>query len=500
MSFTPGTSVTVEAATASGSAPNTTGQAFWTGITQRGPVGVNIQLQSLQDFTTLCGGRIAASPLYDCADLFFSSTTGSKLNISRVVGPAAAQATATLMDRAVTPLATLTVKAIGPGVDGNNLAVSVLAGPVSGVFVIQVLYGGVIVETSPSLATPADAANWGTLNPAMTSSNASKWVSITNLANATAAPANQPALVTATALTAGADDNSNVTDAIYTAALTVFGSQYGPGQVSAPGRTTTATLTGVSAHGRAFNRVPVFDTVTGNSASSMASAAATVQSAVVDPSYGTFITALTWPGVPTGTAVPTFPRTIPGSAAFAALCAINDATNDANIACAGNNGILTRAVGVAQAFTDADRAVLNAAGINPFILKNGNVELFGWQSLAVDPNWTDLSSVRFRMQLTNDAAIVGNNYDFAQVDGQGTVISAYNGDLSAMLARYYTAGSLYGATASDAYVVDTGPTVNTAATIAARQLLANIYYVDSPSAAQVGISLVKFLVGASLPA
>lgn len=496
----PGTLVTVNAAALPGASSASTGAWFVAGLTQRGPVGVPIACNSLADFVALCGTRQSYSPLYDSAELYFASG-GSTMWVSRVVGPAATSATVTLQDRAPTPLPTLKVQANGPGVAGNSITISVLTGPVTGSYVIQVSYAGAIVETSPPLVTTTDAVNWGTLNPATTSSPSSKWVTITDLGSTTAAPNNQPALVSNAAMSGGADDNSNASDTQFTAALAIFTPEMGPGQVSAPGRTTTATYTALLNHAQTTNRVALLDAVNGATASATITAATAAQSSATDPSYGTMLAPwITWPGIATGSPVPSWPRQIPPSAAAAALMSANDAANDANVAAAGDNGIVVQALGTTQSFVDSDRAGLNGAGVSLFRVVNGAVKLYGYQSLATDPRWQDLANVRFRMQLVHDAEIIGDSFYGSQIDGQGKVISAFNGALVGSLSGYYAKGSLYGATPAEAFTVDTGPTVNTPQTITARQLNAIESVVMSPSAESVQITITKYLADQTIPA
>jgi hypothetical protein len=87
---------------------------------------------------------------------------------------------------------------------------------------------------------------------------------------------------------------------------------------------------------------------------------------------------------------------------------------------------------------------------------------------------------------------------FATIDGQGLTISAFNGALTGMLLPYYTAGSLYGRTADEAFRVDTGPGVNTDETIADGELRAVIYLRMSAAAELVHIEIVKVALSESL--
>ena len=495
----PGVQVNVTAAPLPGASLASTGTLFAAGLTYSGPVGLPIICRSWSDFVTLCGPRQSYTPLPDAVEAYFAVAGGAGVAvISRVVGPAAVAASVQLKDSAAT--ATLNVAANGPGIWGNALSVAVVAGPTTGTYIIQTYLNSVMVESSPVLATTSDAVAWGTLNPVTTASASSKFLTITDLGAGV-----NPAVVAATVLTGGVDDNTNAGDTQFEAAISAFPANLGPGKVTAPGRTTSATHGALANHAEANNRFALLDAVSGASAATLATNASADVSASTDPSFATTVAGwVLWPGAATGTAVAPWNRTVPPSAIAAGLMAANEAVNDCNVSAAGPanfNGIVAGALGVAQAFSDADRATLNAAGIIPFVqAPDGTVRLKGYVTMSTDPQWSDLSNALFRMQLIYDAQVIGANYDFAQIDGAGKVIAAFNGDLSAKLAAYWAAGSLYGPTPSSAFSVNTGPTVNTPQVIANRQLDASIAVAMSPSAQWVVINIGKYSVGQTIPA
>jgi hypothetical protein len=495
MSGAPGTNVSVSTAPVSSSNPAPTGQWFIVGACERGAVGTPIEIQSMADYATKLGARVSYGFLYDALDVFFREG-GNTAWVSRVVGPAAVVAAHTLLDRAGSPLATLSVKAKGAGVAGNNISVAVSNGPVSNTFVLQISYNGVVVETSTVCGAPADAVAWA--------ANVSNYVTITDSGSTTPAPNNNPAVISATALTSGADDNGSVTDTIRVTALAAFTQMYGPGQVSVPGSTTVAVHDGLLNHALSVgHRVALCDAPDTGTAATITALAVSDQTGATDPSYGTLLAPwVSYPPVPTGTALVPAPRSVPPSALCAGLMARNDGVNDANVPAAGANGISTSAIGVSQTYIDSDRALLDAAGVCVVrnILGQGGVQLYGYTSLAVDPNWTDLASVRFRMQLVNDALTIGAAFNFAQIDPQGKVLAAFNGALMANLSGYYAKGSLYGATPAQAFSVNTGPTVNTPVTVAARQINAVESVRMSPSADQVNILIIRYPVTQPLAA
>jgi phage tail sheath protein FI len=482
----PGVVVTVSSAPSPTNNPTPTGNAFMVGLAERGPVGVPILCRSLSDYTRLLGNRVPYGLLYDCADVFFREG-GSFLYLSRVVGPAAVAATVQLKDRAATPLNTLLVTAKGPGVWGNNLAVTVIAGVTAGTYQLQILLNGVLVETSIPLTTPADAAAWSIMT--------SQYTVITDQASVTVAPANQPALITAAPLLTGSDDNGNVTDAIRTAGLTFFDADLGPGQVAVPGSTTSVVWTGLLAHAQANNRFALLDAPNTPTATTILALASATQAAAADPSYGGVLAPWdSYPGIPTGTSTPAFPRIVPPSARVAGLMSRNDAINDANVAAAALNGQSNAAVDVTARFSASDRDALNTAGVNVTRVipgAAGGIQLYGQRTLAIDPTWTDLANVRFRMQLVYEAQQIGQSFEFGQIDGRGQILSAFNGALAASLLRHWERGSLFGVKPSDAFRVNTGPSVNTPLTAQNRQLLAVESVRMSPSAELVNITIVK---------
>lgn len=492
----PGTSVTVSTAPRPATPAQPTGTAFMIGLCQRGPVGKAIgPMFNLGDFIAQCGTRQSYSILYDAADAFFQEGGGA-LYVGRVVGPAAVTATLTLMDKAVTPLATLVVNANGPGVWGNSISVQVVD-DTSSTYHLVIYYNSLVVETSPILTSPADAVAWAAVNSA--------YVSITNSGSATAPPNNIPNTLAATALASGADDNASAGDTQFTTAINNISSALGPGQILAPGRTTTNTVAALVAHAASSlnNRVALIDTPDSPTASNLTAIPTAIQSGSTDPSFAaTFGPWLIYPGVPTGTSTPAANRTIPPSAIAAALASKNDAKGDANQAAAGINGQLVGAIGVSQTYNNSDLTTLHQAGVNVFknLAPIAGIQLYDYVSCAIDPNWIPLNFVRFRMQLVYEGQVIAAQYLFGKNDAKGQLLSKFNGALRGSLAVHWREGSLYGVSPSDAFSVQTGPPVNTPATQQAGQLNAIENVRMAPDAPYVNINIIKYLITQTLPA
>ncbi len=227
---TPGTTVNIVSPMSPNVPISSLGTAFFIGQTASGPVGTAVLITSLAQYVLIFGARTfngATPTLYDSVDAFFQEG-GAQCYISRVSGASAVTASHILVDRAGSPLSTLTVSALGPGTYGNAITVAVANGVPSNSFVITIVNGSV-TEVSPPCYSPTDAVNWA--------ASYSKTVVITAIADATAPPNNNPAVVAATNLSGGVDDTSPA-DAVWVTALSAFHLDLGMGQVAAPGRTT----------------------------------------------------------------------------------------------------------------------------------------------------------------------------------------------------------------------------------------------------------------------
>jgi hypothetical protein len=153
----PGTSITVRETPPSRTPPTDTGVWFIAGLADQGELKPTL-VTGIADFVTKFGDRQTYSMLYDALDAFFAEG-GSRAYVSRVVGPAAVQASFMLLDSV--PAATLQVRAISPGAWGNALNVAVLAGDAGGEFKLQVSHDTLgILETSPSLVDKTAAIAW----------------------------------------------------------------------------------------------------------------------------------------------------------------------------------------------------------------------------------------------------------------------------------------------------------------------------------------------------
>lgn len=483
----PGSIVTTRTTPPPRTVPTDTGVWFVAGLTDRGPLTPKL-VRSLQEFVDTFGDRQSYSNLYDALDLFFRDG-GNQAYISRVVGPAAAVASLNLNDAGAA--VSLVAKAKGPGVYGNTLNVTVTA--VTGGFTLTIT-DDVIgqLETSPTLADQNAAVAWG---------QQSRYVDIS-----LGASANPPAAVAAASLAGGVDDRNNVTDAQWLAALTRFTKDMGPGQVTQVGRTTTQAHSDTLAHAAANNRVAILDLPDSPTPATVQAAAASQRNTVNDERGGAFAPWLVIPGLVPGTT-----RISPPSALVAARIAyVESHGQSANAPAAGYpEGASSFVIGLSQpaydngSGVDVTRDAMYSAGVNQIVYRYGAYQVFGWRSL-VDPlgskqTWTNLGNVRFRMQLTALGNAIIENYILKEVDGAGRIFGRLEGVLLGMLGGFWP-GSLFGATPEEAFFVDTGPTVNTPASIANREIHAAMAVRMSEDGELVVLEIAKVPVQQALAA
>jgi hypothetical protein len=188
-------------------------------------------------------------------------------------------------------------------------------------------------------------------------------------------------------------------------------------------------------------------------------------------------------------------RLVPASSTVAALIARGDSLGNPNRAPAGRDFPLQYATGVGSGpLTDSDTAALRDAGINPLRSKFGLLVLDGFQTAIDsdpdDPFWQANVS-RARMWLQWQSMNVGLNYEYKPIDGRGRLTAGLEGELNAVCKQLWEANGLFGATASDAYAVDVGVSINTTETVAYGELHAVVEARFSLHARLVVIELVS---------
>ena len=215
-----------------------TGQAFFAGVAARGSTTRATKVASQPEYETKFGPRSGGSLLYDAVASFFAEGGGT-LYVSRAAGAGAVQATGQLGGASG-----LTAKAASPGVWGNTVKVTAVAPAFgTGVEISVENPSGTEVDRSPALGTNDAIVAW---------SQKRDWVTFTKLGDVL-----PPAASTVT-LTTGADGSAPTTAEI-AAALARFEYGLGPGQVAAPGYTTTVVHQELLKHVDQTRRVVLLD-------------------------------------------------------------------------------------------------------------------------------------------------------------------------------------------------------------------------------------------------
>lgn len=465
----PGVNVVIKELPPVRSAPTDTGVWFTVGTSDQGPL-YPVLVQSLSEFVTNFGTRQTYSPLYDALDTYFREG-GRQAYVQRVVGPAPVYAFKNLLDSGAG--ISLVATAIGPGSYGNSIKVGVGAGAVSGFQIIVQDINSVVIEQSTDLADQAAAINWGAK---------SAYIRI-----ALGATALVPAVVAPAVMATGTDDRVNITDTQWLNALTLHTKDLGPGQVSAPGRTTTVGHTQLIAHAVANNRVAIMDSVDTPTVATHTAAAAACRT---DGRWGGLFAP--W-DVIQGVVINTY-RTVPPCARICGNIARNNVLYASGQAAAGEFGQANYVIKPSQVWIDTDRQTLNAAGINVSITKFGGVRTYGWRSCAdpnLDPYWIDLGSARTIMAYSALGSNILETHLFEEIDGQGRLFGRIEGQLIALANQFYLAGDLFGDTPDQAFNVVCDTSNNTPTTIANHELHATAALRTSEFAELIEFDLVK---------
>jgi hypothetical protein len=471
----PGPVITQSATPPPRSAPADVGVWFVVGLTEKGSATGAVEIRSMAEYTRWLGNRVSYGALYDALETFFAEG-GARAVVGRVVGPAALAATGNLFDQSgsTTPGdVALVASAKNPGDWGNLLNVEVIAGGGAGEFILIVSHDTLgELQRSPSLADRDAAVLWA---------QTSDYITIS-----LGASNEDPRVQAPVSLAGGVDDRNNITDAQWLAALNLFGKDRGPGQVSAPAQTASVRHGQLLDHARANNRFAFIDHPDSAVVATLTGSAAFQR---IDPDARFAASFAPWAIIP-GLTPGTF-RTVPYSAVQAGIEARNaGAGHSANEPSAGSLGKARYALGLSQvAWSDTNRELLNEAGVNVAIMLFGGVRTYGYRTL-VDPNgvdkeWLPLSNARLAMEIAARAYVIAEDFEFKQIDGAKKTITDYNGALVGMLLP------LYGATPDDAFIVDTGDSVNTPTTIQARELRARLGLKMSQFGERVFVDIAK---------
>lgn len=469
----PGTVITERDQAPPRTPPTDTGVAFVVILTEKGPTTPTL-VTSMQDFQKKFGARVSYSNGWDVLETFFAEG-GSKAYVVRRLGAAPMAASFTLKDTANAD--SLTVRAASAGDWGNALRIAV---EVAGGFTLIVSDATKELARGGPFADKAAAISWA---------EATGLITLENKAGAT------PKVTAATPLTGGTDDRANINDGTLEALLNTIPRALGPGQVAAPGLTTTAAHTALANHAASRGRVAIGDLADTADIGTLKTAAASVRA--LGNNARSIALFANWLRI--GGLVPDTTRVVPPSAAVLGRIAAVDAAAHPNLPAAGERGRLVTPLSLTQTYKEEDLDGLTDASVNTLISMYGDERIYGFRT-AVDktaqPLHWQLANVRLDMAIRVRAEAIAQRYVFEIIDGEGRLFAEFGAELATLLQDYTRLGALYGSGDLAAYRVDTSGAVNTPESIADGRVKAVLSVRRSPMAELVEIEIVKSAVNA----
>lgn len=181
------------------SADNGASRGAFVGKFAKGPTAVPKLITSWYEFGKTFGALSDSYPATWALYAFFANG-GRQVYVKRVVGTGAGAASVTLVDRAATPLSTLTLSANNPGTWGNSLKAEVTSAS-------STTFNLIISDSSGVVEQFSDLSMSSTNSRYVVSyvNSLSSTVTVVSLNSATASPNNQPAVDGQKSFTSGAD-------------------------------------------------------------------------------------------------------------------------------------------------------------------------------------------------------------------------------------------------------------------------------------------------------
>lgn len=453
------------------------GQAFFSGLAERGPSDAAILIRGLADYGAVFGGRPAYGFLYDTVKTFFDEG-GQQAYITRVVGVDAQVGTVVLKDRA-TPTAgdTLTVRAASAGAWSGEMRILIEAGSIANSFKMTVLYRNEAVEIQNNITS---------IDMAMQRFRDSTFVDLVNMGSIAVGPLALPALGDF-AVSAGDDNRGAVTQEQYVNSLNNFVEGLGDGAVAIPG-VGPGVHDGIVQHCRKNRRIALLSHNDNASTVELNQAVAAVSSDYA----GLFVP---WVQVNDGAGGI---RNAPPEGFVAACRARAHDTVGPWRAPAGSIGVANNLVGLSKEYTKAEAEAFDASRISVIRRVAQTNRLYGWRSLSTDEqNYGFLSSRDLLNRLVVEAEKRLEEFVFMPIDAKNQLLSAMNGTLVGIVEPMRQAGGLYeqidqnGQQIDPGYKIETGSEVNSSASLANNVVRARMSVRLSPTGALVSLDIVK---------
>jgi len=455
--------------------PDDVSTRFEAVITERGPVGVPIVAVSKRQMHDLVGDNQPYTTLRAC-DAYFDEG-GTRVVLSRVVGPAARAATLALRDGSSGTVLTWTAE--GPGAWYHGLTISVAPATGTDQTITVKLNGTVLASGVATDAASAkaiiDSAGYGTA-----AIGAGTWSTI--------------AALTDRPLAGGDDDRANIRDADVIRALTAFSDALGPGSVCASAWTSATVHTALAQHARVdsqgtgYNRFARCDLPDLADAATLISQARTIR-ALPDARFAQLIAGyvtITVAGVTIA---------VPPSGHLTGREALCDRENAAGPGqpCAQGFGIFETATGVTRRWSRSDMLAMKDAGIT-LIVQDPDGNVFAEDAItAVDPvTWpafAEVNGMRVTMAIHNQIRQVLKARLSALIDAKGQLAAAAAKDCVGICSSWYQRGALYGETPDEAFAV------TVVGDAARRTLTGTTQLRTTPSTQLVDMTIVQVAAG-----
>jgi hypothetical protein len=446
------------------SANNGSSRGAFVGQFAKGPTTDPAFITSWYEFGKTFGNLSDLHPASWALYAFFANG-GREVYVKRVVGAGAAAASVTLLDRAATPVPTLTISAANPGLWGNGLKAEITSASTTTFNLIISDANGVVEQFSDlSMSTTSSRYVVSFVN------STSSVVRVTSLNATTAAPNNQPAVDGQKPFTSGAD-GSVPNRAAYAAALTTFDPITSPLLINnadaayafASGGTTLERSAAIAlqgdvaayaeARGDAF---AVIDPPAGLTAAEAITYASEVKAAfAASGDGGNTATYYPWVAVPDQLSAATAATRIlpPGPAAIGKFLE-TDASRGVFKSPAGFGTRVANAVALERSLTNAELDSLNSASAPVNAIRNvpgAGIVIMGARTLNNTPGERYINVRRSMIFLKKELT---NRSEFAVFENNSELLwNRIRTSLGNFLRDYWAQGGLRGTTPSQAFYV-----------------------------------------------
>lgn len=446
--------------------PSSTSVGAFVGANDRGPTTPTL-VTSWGQYQNLFGSwNTNTNNNLPLAVFMYFANGGNQAYVLRVPGSGAAAATRSFNDQAETPQPTLKVSAKNVGSWGNSLNVSITQNSLTGYFDLTVYNGGntagYIVEQWPQITMNASDTRYA-VNVVNNNSN---YITLTDLASTTTAPANNPSTVSNQALSSGSDGSAVTGSAIVSYAFgspSPFDTISNSLDLNVPGYTDATTINAAISY--ATGRGDVFVVIDGindtaaNQLTLAASYTSTSQAAVYYPQI-TIADPTVGAGAPAG-----LTKIIGAGGALVGLFAQTDASRGVFKAPAGYNTRIAGAISV-PSLSNADLDSLNtaAAAVNAIrYIPGAGIVVFG--SRTIKPGYVDRYVPVRRTLIYLEKSLKDLTRPAVFEPNDSRLQARVSATVSTFLRSFWTQGGLSGDTASNAFFVVCDSTNNTQSSI-----------------------------------